>query len=120
MPHPNEKCLIEVRAYKLKPGADTEFDRLISTVALPMLHAVNMDVVASGPSTHEADTYFLIRAYADLADLNAQQDAFYGSDAWRQGPREAVLACIDHFLNTVLWLSPEGVEDLRRSNPQTI
>ena len=120
MPHPNEKRLIEVRAYKLKPGADTEFDRLISTVALPMLHAVNMDVVASGPSAHEADTYFLIRAYADLADLNAQQDAFYGSDAWRQGPREAVLACIDHFLNTVLWLSPEGVEDLRRSNPLTI
>jgi len=120
MPHPNEKRLIEVRAYKLKPGADTEFDRLISTVALPMLHAVNMDVVASGPSAHEAGTYFLIRAYADLADLNAQQDAFYGSDAWRQGPREAVLACIDHFLNTVLWLSPEGVEDLRRSNPLTI
>jgi hypothetical protein len=120
MPHPNEKRLIEVRAYKLKPGTNAEFDRLITTVALPMLHAVSMDVVACGASAHETDTYFLIRAYADLADLNAQQDAFYGSAAWRHGPREAVLACIDHFLSTVLWLSPEGVEDLRRANPIAI
>lgn len=117
MPHSMEKRLIEVRSYKLKSGAGAEFDRLVTTVALPMLRAVNMDVVACGPSAHEADTYHLVRAYADLADLNAQQDAFYGSDAWRRGPREAVLACIDHFLNTVLWLSPEGVEDLRRANP---
>ena len=117
MPRPNEKRLVEVRAYKLKPSASAEFDRLITTIVLPMLHAVSLDVVACGPSAHEVDTYFLIRAYADLVDLNAQQDAFYGSDAWRLGPREAVLACIDHFLNTVLWLSPEGVEDLRRSNP---
>jgi len=117
MPRPNEKRLVEVRSYKLKPGASVEFDRLITTVALPMLRVADMDVVACGASPHEADTYYLVRAYADLADLNAQQDAFYGSDAWRLGPREAVLACIDHFLNTVLWLSPEGVEDLRRSNP---
>ena len=112
------KRLIEIRAYKLKPGALAEFDRLIAGTALPMLHAAGMDVVACGASAHEADTYYLIRAYADLADLNAQQDAFYGSDAWRKGPREAVLACIDHFLNTVVWLSREGVEDLRRSNPR--
>lgn len=109
--------LIEVRAYKLKPGLTAEFDRLIKGTALPMLRAAGMDVVACGASAHETDTYFLIRAYADLADLNAQQDAFYGSDAWRKGPREAVLACIDHFLNTVLWLSPDGVDDLRKSNP---
>ncbi|HEX7917504.1 NIPSNAP family protein [Rudaea sp.] len=120
MPHPTGKRLIEVRAYKLKAGTGAEFNRLITTIALPMLRAVDMDVVACGASAHEADTYYLIRAYADLADLNAQQDAFYGSDAWRLGPREAVLACIDHFLNTVLWLSPEGVEDLRRSNPMDI
>jgi hypothetical protein len=109
--------LIEIRSYKLKPGAAAEFDRLIRGMALPMLRAAGMEVVACGASTHEADTYFLVRAYADLADLNRQQDAFYGSAAWRQGPREAVLACIDHFLNTVLWLSPEGVDDLRRANP---
>ena len=109
--------LIEIRSYKLKPGAAAEFDRLIRGTALPMLRAAGMEVVACGASTHEADTYFLVRAYADLADLNRQQDAFYGSAAWRQGPREAVLACIDHFLNTVLWLSPEGVDDLRHANP---
>lgn len=117
MPSSTEKRLIEIRSYKLKPNALAEFDRLIAATSVPMLREAGTDVVACGASAHEADTYFLIRAYADLADLNARQDAFYGSDAWRKGPREAVLACIDHFLNTVVWLSPEGVEDLRRSNP---
>ncbi|HZE59320.1 MAG TPA: hypothetical protein VE085_02070 [Burkholderiales bacterium] len=46
-----------------------------------------MEVVAFGPSSHEPDAYFLIRAYAGLADRNAQQEAFYGSDAWKNGPR---------------------------------
>jgi hypothetical protein len=117
MSRSSDQRLIEIRAYKLKPGTLAEFDRLIIGTALPMLLAANMDIVACGASAHEADTYYLVRAYTDLADLNAQQDAFYRAEAWRKGPREAVLACIDNFLNTVLWLSPDGVQDLRRSNP---
>jgi len=116
MPSTIERRLIEIRSYKLKTGAAAEFDRLIRGSASPMLLAAGMDIVACGASAHEADTYYLIRAYTDLADLNAQQDAFYGSETWRKGPREAVLACIDHFLNTVIWLSAEGIEDLRRLN----
>lgn len=110
------KRLVEIRSYQLKPGRSAEFHALLSRQALPMLQATGMDVVAHGPSAHEADTYFLVRAYADLADLRAQQDSFYGSDAWRSGPREAVLDCLVSFLNTVLWLGPEAVEDLRRNN----
>ena len=47
-----------------------------------MLERWGTEVVAFGRSPQEADGYFLIRAYADLADLNARQDAFYSSDEW--------------------------------------
>lgn len=57
-----------------------------------------------------------MRAYADLADLEAQQAAFYGSDAWRKGPRDTIVPRIESYLNTVLWLSPDAVDDLRRQN----
>lgn len=113
------KRLIEIRSYKLKPGALAEFHEAVATGAVPMLRECGMQVVAFGASPHEPDAYFLVRAYDDLAHLNAQQDAFYGSEAWRQGPREALLSRIDSFLNTVLWLSPEAIEDLRRSNVST-
>jgi hypothetical protein len=110
------KRLIEIRSYKLKPGAAEEFHAAVVAAAMPMLHAWGTDVVAFGPSAHEPDTYFLIRAYADLADLNAQQGAFYGSEEWRQGPRESLVSRIESYLNTVLWLTPESIDDLRRSN----
>jgi hypothetical protein len=56
-----------------------------------------------------------ICSYASLEDLQARQDAFYGSDAWRKGPRESIVSLIESYLNTVLWLSPPSIEDLRES-----
>lgn len=110
------KRLVEIRSYKLKPGAAVAFDEAVRTRAVPLLREWGTDVVAHGPSPHEADTYYLIRAYADLADLNARQDAFYGSAAWREGPREAVVSLLQSYLNTVLWLEPAAVDALRESH----
>jgi hypothetical protein len=110
------KRLIEVRSYKLKPGAAAAFHRAAVASAIPLLREWGTDVVAFGPSAHEPDTYFLIRSYADLADLKARQDAFYGSDAWKNGPRESIVPLVVSYLNTVLWLSPAAIDDLRRHN----
>lgn len=115
------KRLIEIRSYKLKPGATEDIHRAFVTGALPLLREWGTDVVAFGPSAHEPDTYFLIRAYADLDDLQKKQDAFYSSDAWRHGPRESIVSQIESYLNTVLWvsqaaISQAAIDDLRRSN----
>ena|SRR5688572_31963893 len=108
--------LVEIRSYKLKPGTLESFHGAVESTAVPMLIRWGTDVVAFGPSAQEADTYFLVRAYEDLADLNARQDAFYSSEEWRDGPREQIVSCIESYLSTVLWLSPESIDDLRRSN----
>jgi hypothetical protein len=52
-----------------------------------MLQRWNVDVVAFGPSLHAEDSYYLIRSYASLEDRQQSQDAFYGSDEWKQGPQ---------------------------------
>ena len=111
-----KKRLIEVRSYKLKPGAAAAFHAAATAAAVPLLKKFGMEVVAFGPSPHEADAYFLIRGYADLAERNAQQEAFYGSDAWKNGPRESIVPLVESYLNTVLWLSPQAIDDLRRLN----
>jgi hypothetical protein len=112
----NEPRLIEIRSYQLKPGAADDFHHQVRSAAVPMLKRWGMDVVAFGPSAHEPNSYFLVRAYADLADLQAQQDAFYGSDAWKQGPRPAIIGGIESYLNTLLWLTPAAIDDMRRLN----
>jgi hypothetical protein len=105
---------VEIRAYNLKAGARDGFDRLAREQAVPMLRRWDVDVVAFGPSPHDETSYFLIRSYADLADRERSQDAFYGSDEWREGPREEVLALIESHTSVVLMLEDDIVDRLRR------
>ena len=74
-----------------------------------MLERWGVEVVAFGASLDEDDAYVLIRRYPSLEELHRSQDAFYGSDEWRHGPREAILALIESHISVVLpaeWLSP--------------
>ena len=107
--------LVEIRSYRLKRGSAERFVAAFQE-ALPLVRASGMDVVAFGRSDHEHESFYLIRAFASREELVAQQDAFYGSDVWRQGPRQALVDCLDDYLNTLLWMSEAGVEDLRASN----
>ncbi|MET3372096.1 quinol monooxygenase YgiN [Variovorax boronicumulans] len=108
--------LLEIRAYRLKPGTLDDFHRAMHERAVPMLRSKGMDVVSYGRSDHEEESYHLVRAYASREALEAEQAAFYGSTEWREGPRSALVDRIETYLNTLLWLSPEGVDSLRALN----
>ncbi|WP_242111974.1 NIPSNAP family protein [Luteimonas aquatica] len=108
--------LLEIRTYRLKPGTAAGFHAAMHGEAVPMLRQAGTDVVAYGRSDHEEETYFLIRAYADRAALEAEQARFYAAPAWRQGPREALVSRIETYLNTLLWASPQAIDSLRAAN----
>jgi NIPSNAP protein len=106
--------ILEIRSYQLKPGTRQEFHRLFLHAALPMLRRWNVDVVAYGPSLHDPDSYYLMRHYDSLVHREQSEDAFYGSDEWRQGPRAAILALIENYTEIVLALDESTVQGLRR------
>jgi NIPSNAP protein len=106
---------VEIRSYKLKPGSGLEYHRLMSEAALPLLAAQRVDVVAYGQSRHDPDAYFLIRAFDSLEHRDSAEEDFYGSAAWRQGPREAVLALIETYTEFVVELDEPTVNGLRAS-----
>jgi hypothetical protein len=106
---------VEIRTYDLKPATRDAFHQLMLERSVPMLRRWNVDVVAHGKSAHDDTTYFLIRSYASLVERDESQDRFYGSDEWRSGPREAILALIDHYTTLVLELPEAAVEALRAS-----
>jgi hypothetical protein len=105
---------VEIRSYNLKDGAREEFHRLFLTEALPMLARWKVDVVAYGPSPHDRTSYYLIRRYDSLAQREQSEEAFYGSDEWRKGPREAILALIETYTEIVLELDEVTVQGLRK------
>ena len=108
------KRILEIRSLSLKPGTRNEFLRLFEQ-ALPLQRQPHwgVDVVAYGLSLDGADVAYSIRAYEDLEQRQQSQDAFYGSPEWREGPREAIIACIESYVDTVMEVSEEAIASLR-------
>lgn len=109
--------VLEIRSYNLKPGALGNFEQVFRRQALPMLLKHGTDVVAAGVSLadgdSEGDSFYLMRAYADKAARESSQSAFYGSAAWREGPRAAVLACIENYTTIVIEANEAVIDGLR-------
>ena len=105
--------IIEIRSYKLKPGTRDEFHRLVIQITLPMLERWKLDVVRCGPSLHDDNGYFLMRAFPDMAEREQQETAFYGSDEWRQGPRQQILSMIEDYAETVFEVDEAAIAALR-------
>jgi hypothetical protein len=103
--------ILEVRTYRLTPGSDAEFTRLFRDQALPLLADMGTRVVAFGLSLASDEgrrDAYLIRAFASMEDRERQENQFYGSRAWREGPREAILSVIQDYHTVVL----EAPQDL--------
>lgn len=111
--------VVEILLYTLKSGTGSEFHKIMNEVSVPLHRSVHMDVISYGSSLHDPDAYYLIRAYDSLDHLNASQDAFYKSEAWRSGPRTDIIDRIDTSLKSVLVLDLEAVEALRRAGPSS-
>lgn len=106
--------LIEIRSYNLKPGTRDEFHRLFLEKAFPMLHRWHVDVVAYGPSLHDENSYYLMRRFDSLVHREASEESFYGSEEWRQGPREAIISLIENYTEIVIELDDVTVQRLRK------
>jgi ketosteroid isomerase-like protein len=107
--------VVEIRSYNLKSGSRDRFHQLFVGEALPMLQRWKVDVVAYGPSLHDADSYFLMRGFPGVADRQTSEDAFYGSDEWKKGPREAVLADIVSYTTIVVNVDEATLRGLRNT-----
>ena len=108
--------VVEIRSYNLKPGTRDRFHQLFLREALPMLRRWKVDVVAYGPSLHDSDSYYLMRAYSSVEERQRSEDAFYGSDEWKKGPREAILAGIDSYATTVIRVDDATLRGLRMTD----
>jgi hypothetical protein len=108
--------VVEIRSYNLKPGTRRQFHERFERDLIPMLKRWKVDVVAYGPSTHDDNSWFLMRAFSSVEARQKSEDAFYGSDEWRNGPRDAVLGDIDSYTTIVLTLDDAAVRGLRKLN----
>lgn len=107
--------VVEIRTYNLKPNSRDEFERLVLSEALPMLLRWGVDVVAYNASLHDPNVCYLMRSYASIEDRQQSQDAFYGSDEWRNGPREPFLALLEGYSTVVIEVDEATLAGLRQT-----
>ncbi|HTH56356.1 MAG TPA: hypothetical protein VL728_09940 [Cyclobacteriaceae bacterium] len=107
--------IVEIRTYNLKENSRDEFHRLFVEKAMPLLKKWGIVVVGSGPSLHDKNTYTLVREYQSMDQMQKSEDTFYGSDEWRKGPRESILALIENYTTLVINADQELVERLKKS-----
>jgi hypothetical protein len=100
-PTTSEK-VIEILTLDVKPGRRDEFHQVYETRSLPLLKKWKFKLIAYGPSLHDANSFYVIRAFKSLEDREKSEDAFYSSDDWRQGPRKAIMGLVDHFAYAVV------------------
>jgi hypothetical protein len=108
--------VLEIRTYRLKEGTSDAFHRLVREQSVPLLQAFGIDAVRFGPSEQNekgVEEYVLIRAFASLADRDEQEDRFYGSDEWLNGPRERIVSLIESYHTVLLTTSRAAVDGLR-------
>jgi ketosteroid isomerase-like protein len=113
--HAPDQGTLEIRVYTLKPGTRDRFHETVEREAMPLLRRAGIEVVAYGPSVHDDDSYFLVRAFRDIAERARAEDAFYGSAEWLRGPRESILSAIDHYSTMVVQVSPETIRSFHDS-----
>jgi hypothetical protein len=109
--------ILEIRTYRLKPGTRDEFVRVMREESLPLLEKVGVAVVDCGASLVDEDGFeeaFLIRAFASVEERDRQEEAFYGSEEWRNGPREAIVSRIETYHTIVVEAAEEAVAALSR------
>jgi hypothetical protein len=109
--------ILEIRTYRLKPGTRDEFVRVMREEAVPLLEEAGIRVVDCGASLVAEDGHeeaYLIRAFASLEEHREQEDRLYGSDAWRLGPREAIVSRIDSYHSVVLEVSEQVAQAFQR------
>ncbi len=106
--------IVEIRTLNLKAGTRADFQRIYVERSLPLLKRWKQDVLAHGPSLHDENTYYVIRRFDSLSHREQSEDAFYASDDWRKGPREAILSLIESYYDAVFEPDASTIEGLRR------
>lgn len=104
---------VELLQYILQPGIGQEFHEIMVGKSAPLHREAGIDIVAFGCSLHDEDSYYLLRAFANIEHMKASQEAFYESEAWQKGPRTAIIERIKTSMKSVMTMTETVIDGLR-------
>jgi NIPSNAP protein len=98
--------IIEMRTYKLKPGKRSEFLEIFRTRSVPAHDEIGMKILGPFLSIEDADTFFFMRGFPDLASREPMKAKFYEGELWKRELENLLMPMIEKY-DVVLVDDPE-------------
>ncbi len=89
--------IVEMRTYKLKPGMRAQFLKIFRSKTIPKHVELGMKILGPFLSVEDADTFFFMRGFPDLASREPMKAAFYEGDLWKRELENTLMPMIDRY-----------------------
>lgn len=100
--------IIEMRTYKTKPGNRTHFLEVFRSKSMPAHAAIGMKIVGPFLSVEDADTFFFMRGFPDLASREPMKAKFYEGELWKSELEDVLMPMLEKY-EVVLVDDPDGM-----------
>jgi NIPSNAP protein len=100
--------IIEMRTYKLKPGCRERFLEIFRTRSVPAHAEIGMKILGPFLSIEDADTFFFMRGFPDLASREPMKAKFYEGELWKRELEGVLMPMIEKY-DVVLVEDKEGL-----------
>ncbi|HEV8369297.1 MAG TPA: NIPSNAP family protein [Pyrinomonadaceae bacterium] len=91
------KMIVEVRAYRIKPGRRDEFIELFETRAVPALRSHGMKIMGPLLDVENPNKFVFLRSFPSLEERERMRDEFYGGDLWKNELEGIAMPMIDSY-----------------------
>jgi hypothetical protein len=100
--------IIEMRTYKLKSGTRERFLEIFRTKSMPAHAEIGMKILGPFLSIEDADTFFFMRGFPDLASREPMKAQFYEGELWKNDLENVLMPMIEKY-DVVLVEDPQGL-----------
>jgi len=99
--------IIEMRTYKTKPGKRSQFLEIFRSRSVPEHTKIGMKILGPFLSIEDADTFFFMRGFPDVASREPMKAKFYEGELWKHDLENILMPMLDKY-EVVLVEDPEG------------
>ena len=98
--------IIEMRTYKTKPGKRSQFLEIFRSRSVPEHTKIGMKILGPFLSIEDADTFFFMRGFPDVASREPMKTKFYEGELWKHDLENILMPMLDKY-EVVLVEDPE-------------
>ena len=100
--------IIEMRTYKTKPGLRSRFLEIFRSKSIPAHAEIGMKILGPFLSVEDADTFFFMRGFPDLASRQPMKAQFYEGELWKRELESVLLPMLEKY-EVVAVEDPDGM-----------